>query len=80
MILAAIHYLRFVEKETNTPPRELKILVSQSGKWEENDVEKWNLSLYINRMLEGGSLWKETRAVSRVSRRNAKEKQICCTN
>ena len=54
VILAAIHYLRFVEKETNTPPRELKILVSQSGKWEENDVEKWNLSLYINRMLEGG--------------------------
>lgn len=32
----------------------MKILVSQSGKWEENDVEKWNLSLYINRMLEGG--------------------------
>ena len=54
VILAAIHYLRLVEKETNTPPRELKILVSQSGKWEENDVEKWNLSLYINRMLEGG--------------------------
>ena len=31
VILAAIHYLRFVEKETNTPPRELKNLVSQSG-------------------------------------------------
>ena len=54
VILAAIHYLRFVEKETNTPPRELKNLVSQSGKWGEEDVEKWNLSLYINRMLEGG--------------------------
>ncbi len=54
VILAAIHYLRFVEKETNTPPRELKNLVSQSGKWDENEVEKWNLSLYINRMLEGG--------------------------
>jgi len=52
--LAAIHYLRFVEKETNTPPRELKNLVSQSGKWDEKEVEKWNLSLYINRMLEGG--------------------------
>ena len=47
-------HLRFVEKETNTPPRELKNLVSQSGKWDENEVEKWNLSLYINRMLEGG--------------------------
>ena len=54
VILAAIHYLRFVEKETNTPPRELKNLVSQSGKWGKEDVEKWNLSLYINRMLEGG--------------------------
>lgn len=54
VILAAINYLRFVEKETNTPPRELKNLVSQSGKWSEDDVEKWNLSLYINRMLEGG--------------------------
>ena len=52
--MAAIHCLRFVEKETNTPPRELKNLVSQSGKWDENEVEKWNLSLYINRMLEGG--------------------------
>ena len=40
VILAAIHYLRFVEKETNTPPRELKNLVSQSGKWDENEVEK----------------------------------------
>ena len=46
--------MKFVEKETSTPPRELKILVTQSGKWEESDVEKWNLSLYINRMLEGG--------------------------
>ena len=54
VILAAIHYLRFVEKETNTPPRELKNLVSQSQKWDKEDVEKWNLSLYINRMLEGG--------------------------
>jgi len=54
VILAAIHYLRFVEKETNTPPRELKNLVSQSQKWDVEEVEKWNLSLYINRMLEGG--------------------------
>ena len=32
----------------------MKTLVSQSGKWSEEEVEKWNLSLYINRMLEGG--------------------------
>ena len=54
VILAAIHYLRFVEKETNTPPRELKNLISLAGKWTEGEVEKWNFSLYINRMLEGG--------------------------
>jgi hypothetical protein len=48
-----------VEKETNTPPRELKTLVSQSGKWGEEEVEKWNLSLYINRMLEGGASGKK---------------------
>jgi hypothetical protein len=59
VILATIHYLRFVEKETNTPPRELKTLVSQSGKWGEEEVEKWNLSLYINRMLEGGASGKK---------------------
>ena len=34
VILAAIHYLRFVEKETNTPPRELKNIVYQSEKWD----------------------------------------------
>ena len=50
VILAAIHYLRFVEKETNTPPREIKNLVSQSQKWNEEEVEKWNLSLYIWRV------------------------------
>jgi len=32
----------------------LKNLVSQSEKWDKEEVEKWNLSLYINRMLEGG--------------------------
>ena len=41
-------------KELSNKFRELKNLVSQSGKWDEEAVEKWNLSLYINRMLEGG--------------------------
>ena len=39
---------------TNKVDVKLKNLVSQSGKWGKEDVEKWNLSLYINRMLEGG--------------------------
>ena len=55
VILAAIHYLRSVEKESDTPPRDLRKLISQSKKWTEEDVSKWNLSLYISRMLEGGS-------------------------
>ena len=55
VILAAIHYLRSVEKEMDTPPRDLKTLISQTKKWTDDDVSKWNLSLYINRMLKGGS-------------------------
>jgi len=55
VILAAIHYLRTVEKEKNTPPRDVRRLIAQSGKWDEDEVEKWNLSLYINRMLDGSS-------------------------
>jgi len=55
VILAAIHYLRSVEKESDTPPREIKSLIVQSEKWDEGDIDKWNLSLYINRMLESGS-------------------------
>ena len=55
VILAAIHYLRSGEKEADTPPRDLRKLISQSKKWTEEDVSKWNLSLYISRMLEGGS-------------------------
>ena len=55
VILAAIHYLRSVEKESDTPPRDLKTLISQTQKWTDDDVSKWNLSLYINRMLKGGS-------------------------
>ena len=54
VILAAIHYLRSVEKEIDTPPRDIKSLIVQSEKWEEGEIDKWNLSLYINRMLEGG--------------------------
>ena len=55
VILAAIHYLRSVEKESDTPPRDIKKLIVQSEKWGEDEVGKWNLSLYINRMLEGSS-------------------------
>ena len=55
VILAAIHYLRSVEKESDTPPRDIKSLIVQSEKWDEGDIDKWNLSLYINRMLESGS-------------------------
>ena len=55
VILAAIHYLRSVEKESDTPPRDIKKLIAQSEKWGEDEVGKWNLSLYINRMLEGSS-------------------------
>ena len=55
VILAAIHYLRSVERESDTPPRDIRNLIAQSGKWDEDEVEKWNLSLYINRMLEGSS-------------------------
>ena len=55
IILAAIHYLRSVEKESDTPPRDVRRLIAQSGKWDEDEVEKWNLSLYINRMLDGSS-------------------------
>ena len=53
VILAAIHYLRSVEKEIDTPPRDIKNLIVQSEKWGEEEIDKWNLSLYINRMLEG---------------------------
>ena len=53
VILAAIHYLRSVEKEADTPPRDIKRLIVQSEKWSEDEIDKWNMSLYINRMLEG---------------------------
>ena len=53
LILAAIYYLRNVEMEDDSPPRVLKKLLSSTGKWTEEDIEKWNISLYINRMVEG---------------------------
>ena len=56
VILASIHYLRNVERERDTPPREVRRLISQTGEWTEEEVEKWNLSLYINRMIEGDML------------------------
>ncbi len=55
VILAAIHYLRSVEKEDDTPPRAVKKLIADSGRWDEAELEKWNLSLYINRMLDDSS-------------------------
>jgi len=45
-----------VERERDTPPREIRRLISQTGEWTEDEVEKWNLSLYINRMIEGDLL------------------------
>ena len=33
IILASIHYLRSVEREANTPPREIRRLISQTGRW-----------------------------------------------
>lgn len=55
VILAAIHYLRSVEKEDDTPPRAIKKLIADCGRWSEEELKKWNLSLYINRMLEESS-------------------------
>jgi len=54
VILAAIQYMRSVEKEGSTPPRELRRLIEETGKWTKRSVKKWNISLYIGRMLESG--------------------------
>ncbi|HJM24645.1 MAG TPA: hypothetical protein QF821_03255 [Candidatus Thalassarchaeaceae archaeon] len=54
VILAAIQYMRSVEKEGNTPPREIRRLIEETGKWPKRSIKKWNVSLYIGRMLEGG--------------------------
>ena len=54
VILAAIQYMRSVEREGDTPPRELKRLIEETGKWPKRSIRKWNVSLYIGRMLVGG--------------------------
>ena len=54
-ILAAIHYLREVEGLIDSPPRELKQLFVDSGE-DAEDVEKWNISLYLNRLRDQGRL------------------------
>jgi len=54
VVLAAIQYMRSVEKEGETPPRELRRLIEDTGIWTKRSVKKWNVSLYIGRMLEGG--------------------------
>tara|TARA_Y100001960_G_scaffold298666_1_gene346136 strand:+ start:630 stop:1181 length:552 start_codon:yes stop_codon:yes gene_type:complete len=54
VVLAAIQYMRSVEKESHTQPRELRRLVEETRKWSKKAVGKWNISLYIGRMLEGG--------------------------
>ena len=53
LILAAIYYLKRLRWKT-IPAKVLKKLLSSTGKWTEEDIEKWNISLYINRMVEGG--------------------------
>ncbi len=55
IILAAVHFLRSVEKQNDSPPRVVKRLLTSTGKWTEEEIEKWNISLYMNRMIEGGS-------------------------
>jgi hypothetical protein len=54
VVLAAIQYMRSVEKEGHTQPRELRRLIVETRKWSKRAVMKWNISLYISRMLEGG--------------------------
>ena len=54
VVLAAIQYMRSVEKEEITKPRELRRLIEETRKWTKRSVKKWNISLCIKRMLEGG--------------------------
>ena len=55
VVLAAIQYMRSVEKESVTQPRELRRLIEETRKWPRGRVRKWNISLWISRMLEGSS-------------------------
>ena len=47
IILASIHYLRSVEREADTPPREIRRLISQTGRWTEEEVEKHRVMGHI---------------------------------
>ncbi|MAK40625.1 MAG: hypothetical protein CL993_02725 [Euryarchaeota archaeon] len=51
VILAAIQYLRSVEKEINTPTKEIRNLIIETGIWKKKEVQKWNFPLCISRML-----------------------------
>ena len=64
-ILAAIHYLREVEGQIDSPPRELKQLFIDSGE-DAEDVEKWNISLYLNRLRDQGRLEYTERTMARI--------------
>jgi len=55
VVLAAIQYMRSVEKEEQTQPRKLRSLIEETRKWSRRSLGKWNISLYISRMLAGGS-------------------------
>ncbi len=54
VVLAGIQYMRSVEKEGHTQPREIRKLIEETGKWTKRSLKKWNISLYIGRMLESG--------------------------
>ena len=56
VVLAAIQYLRSVEKEMVTKPRDLRRLIVETGKWKKRAVQDWNISLHIRRMLETNNL------------------------
>jgi|TARA_B100002052_G_C15822447_1_gene571238 Arc/MetJ-type ribon-helix-helix transcriptional regulator len=51
VILAAIQYLRSVEKEINTPTKEIRNLILETRIWKKKEVQKWNFPLCISRML-----------------------------
>ena len=55
VVLAAIQYMRSVERESVAQPRDLRRLIEETKKWPKSKVKKWNISLNISRMLEGGS-------------------------
>ncbi len=52
VILAAIHYLRSVEKESDTPPRDIKRLIVQSEKWDEDEVSPEDKVAAAKRLVE----------------------------